>query len=310
VDLGSGSRFHEFSQGGGYGTYGTYPVIAGDHILVCARQHLYCVDRHNGDVLWKIDTWLGEDEGVTRPYVFDGLVHYKINEEKFAHTHENDGHWAVVDLASGQRRGIIPTAKNPGTYEDTDGHGSGALVDGVLYGATRYRHFGAIDLKAQRLLWEFDAETIGFPQVRQFSRYAPAVNESLVVTSAWETLYALRRKTGEIVWTASLGDIIPQQTPPGYIYPPRGEQVRFAATNDIVIARGHSGVAAWRANAGDLLWSIQSQASYRDADLLILGETVVVGCAKECRVFALDLKTGKEHWSVSVPDCTYYVLAD
>jgi hypothetical protein len=30
---------------GGYGTYGTFPVLAGDNIIVCARQHLHSLER-------------------------------------------------------------------------------------------------------------------------------------------------------------------------------------------------------------------------------------------------------------------------
>src|SRR5919198_3680219 len=51
---------------GGYGTYGTYPVLAGDRILVCARQHLHCLDRKSGEEAWELENWFGRDgDGVT-----------------------------------------------------------------------------------------------------------------------------------------------------------------------------------------------------------------------------------------------------
>jgi outer membrane protein assembly factor BamB len=293
----------DLGRKGGYGTYGTYPVIAGDRILVCARQHLYCVDRRNGTVLWQVGNWLGDAEGITRPYVFKNFVYYKINEEYFTGRSENDGQWAVIELTSGKRLRVIPIAEKPGTYKDMKGHGSGALIDGVLYGATRYHHFGAIDLKAERVLWEFDGEESG---LLQFSQYTPAVNNSLVFTAAGESLYAFDRGSGQVVWEAALGDIIPQHTPPGYAYRPDGAQVHFAATNEVVIAQGYSGVAAWRADTGQWLWSSRVAARSGNADPLILDGTVIVSSSQECRVLALDLQTGKELWSVEVPDCTYY----
>jgi outer membrane protein assembly factor BamB len=308
LDLHSGRivwRFefdHQSREGGR--TVGTYPTIAGDRILVCASQHLDCLDRRNGQLLWHIDGWFG---GITRPYIFRDFVCYKINEEYFTGSSQNDGHWAVVELASGNRRRIIPTVEKPGTYEDMEGNGSCVLVDGVLYGATRYYHFGAMDLQAERLLWEFDGTE---DELWQFSQHTPAVNDRLVYTAAGDSIYALDRKTGQVVWKAWAGEVCPVKNFEGYEYRTGAYRVRFAATNDVVIARGFSGVGAWRADTGQLLWSVKSEAGYDDADPLIFEETAIISCAKECRVFALDLRTGHELWSVSVPDCTYYKLVD
>lgn len=284
----------------GYGTYGTYPVIAGDQILVCARQHLYCVNRHTGKVLWKIDTWLGDGGGVTRPYIFKDLVYYKINEDSFSQSREDDGHWAVVELASGQRQDILPIAEKPGTYKDVEGHGNCVLVDGVLYGATRVFRFGAIDLKAERLLWEYNGQEKG---LGWFSLHTPAVNDKVVFTAAGNSLYAFERENGTVRWKAKLGPVI---SPPENSRRPDWTKVHFVATNELVIARGDKGVGAWRSDTGNLLWSIPIAAGWHEADPLILGRMAVVSSSSDCRVLALDLKTGKELWSVNIPDCAYY----
>jgi outer membrane protein assembly factor BamB len=181
------------------------------------------------------------------------------------------------------------------------------LVEGVLYGATRYHHFGVIDLNRERLVWEFDGTEDG---LWRFSQYAPAVNNKLVFTAAGDSIYAFDRATGHVVWKAWVGAISPVKNFEGYQWKSGADRVRFAATNDIVVARGFTGIGAWRADTGQPLWLTKNEASYADADPLILESTVIVSCAKECRVLALDLETGKELWSVSVPDCTYYMLVD
>src|SRR5262245_37271343 len=89
---------------GGYGTYGTFPVLAGERILVCARQRLHCLDRKSGKELWKLDNWFGADgDGVDIPYVHDNHVYFKIREEYFTKSYDIDGHWSMVALDSGKR---------------------------------------------------------------------------------------------------------------------------------------------------------------------------------------------------------------
>src|SRR5262245_28595021 len=54
LDLQNRSMVWEFPLGvDGYGTYGTYPVLVDDRILVCSRQHLHCLDLKTGKELWK-----------------------------------------------------------------------------------------------------------------------------------------------------------------------------------------------------------------------------------------------------------------
>jgi outer membrane protein assembly factor BamB len=162
VDLESRKVHWKFSMASGYGTYGTYPVLARDRILVCSRWHLHSLDQKNGKEAWRIDNWMGSTgDTVTVPYIFDDHTYFKISEEHVAAsqtTDENDGHWAEVSLENGEKN-IFPIAARPGTYEDSSGHDLGTLVDGVIYGNNRVDHFGALDLRAKRLLWELPTDT-------------------------------------------------------------------------------------------------------------------------------------------------------
>lgn len=149
VDLQSRKVQWKFPLGvGGYGTYGTFPVLVGERILVCARQHLHCLDRENGRELWKVDNWFGRDsDGVNIPYAYENHVYFKIKEEIFTKSYNIDGHWSKVALDNGKRVTVIPIADNPGTHQDMNGEGIGRLVDGVVYGSLRLSRFGAFDLE-------------------------------------------------------------------------------------------------------------------------------------------------------------------
>ena len=125
VDLQSRKVQWKFPLGvGGYGTYGTFPVLADDRIIVCARQHLHSLERRSGKEVWKLDNWFGRtSDGVNIPYVHENHVYFKISEEYFTKSYDIDGHWAKVALDSGKRAAILPIAETPGKYHDMDGEG-------------------------------------------------------------------------------------------------------------------------------------------------------------------------------------------
>ena len=313
LDLHSGEVLWKFPLGhDGYGTYGTYPVVAGDRILVCARQHLHCIDRTTGTELWKVDNWLGADsDGINIPYVHDGLVYYKIGEEYFTQSDVNDGHWAVVSLADGQRVGLIPVAERPGIFEDTSGNGVGVLAGGIVYGATRYSNFptsrvGALDLKARKLLWEVQGSA--------GSKMQPAINDKYVFTGGADSIQALDRETGKVAWSNPLGEItefgIDRSTDRRRWDFENEYSRRFTATNEVVVTRGSQGIAARVADTGKLMWFAKIPSSRGDAAPLILDQIVLVSSAKDCAILAFDLKRGNELWRASVPNCTYYTLLD
>ena len=291
----------------GYGTYGTYPALAGDRILVCAREHLHCLDRKSGKELWRVDNWMGGvSDGVVRPYAYDGSAYFMIAEEHVADSQkgdENDGHWAEVPIDTGQRF-LIPIAGRPGTWEDSDGTGHGALVDGVIYGATRINRFGALDLKAKKIAWE----------VQGINLARPAVDDKHVFTARENSIQALDRKTGSVIWSVPLGeiaktDIDRSQERIEWDYENYWSR-RFAVTGEVLVAQGSQGVATLRAKDGRLLWLTKSESDYGIADPLIWRNMVIASSQKDCSIFALDLKTGKELWRVRTPDCRYYYIFD
>jgi outer membrane protein assembly factor BamB len=314
VDLLSRKNLWKFPLGvGGYGTFGTYPVLTGDRILVCARQHLHCLDRKSGKELWKLDNWMGKDsDGITVPYVHQDFVYFKIEEEYFTGSDALDGHWAKVNLQNGHREAVLPIAETPGKYEDQDGHGIGVLANGVIYGATRYNQnnypfsrFGALDLEAQKLAWEVKGSSI---------RTQPALTINFVFTVRGNSIQALDRKTGKVVWSEPLGeiahtDIDRSQDRWKWDYENEWSR-RFAATEEIVVAQGSQGIVARRTDNGKFLWLVKTESESGDADPLIFQQIVIVSSVKNCSVFALELKTGKELWRVKVPDCRYFYIFD
>ena len=298
---------------GGYGTYGTFPVLAGDYIIVCARQHLHSLDRKTGKEKWKLDNWFGTtSDGVTIPYVHRDHVYFKISEEYFTKSSEIDGHWAKVALDNGKRVAILPLAKNPGTYHDMRGEGISRLVDGIVYGALRYdsedypaSRFGALDLENQKLLWEVRGSSL---------RTKPAVNDKFVFTVIDGAIQALEKTTGRVVWSEPLGDIAEtnvgrSQDRVKWEYENRWSR-RFVATNEAVIVQGSKGIVARRADTGKLLWLAKIDLDECYTDPVIFQQIVIAVSVKDCSIIAFELKDGRELWRVKVPDCTYFYLFD
>ena len=313
VDLKSRQRLWKFPLGvGGYGTFGTYPVLADDRILVCAREHLHCLDRSSGKELWRVDNWLGEDtDGTTVPYVQNNFVYFKIEQEFFSGNGSNDGHWAKVALDNGSPVDVLPIAEAPGKYHDMSGHGIGILADGIVYGATRYdrnaypaSRFGALDLEHKKLLWEIRGSSI---------RTRPAISSSCVFTFDQNSVEALDRKTGRVVWQEPLEEIVSAHTSRADNWSWEYEHKRsrrLVATDEIVIAQGSKGIVARRADNGRLLWIVKTESEYGDADPLIFQGMVIVSSARDCSVFGLDLMDGRQLWRITIPDCRYHYVSD
>lgn len=297
---------------GGYGTYGTYPVLAGDNIIVCARQHLHSVERKTGKEKWKLDNWFGRTTDATNvPYVYRDHVYFKINEEYFTKSDANDGHWAKVALDSGQRVAVLRVADNPGRYHDTSGNGVGEVHDGVVYGALRYdgenypsSRFGALELETEKKLWEVRGSSL---------RTKPAVNDKFVYTIIDQSINALERMTGRVVWSEPLGDIavdvIRSEQRWEWEFENKSAR-RFAATNEIVVVHGSRGIVARKADNGKLLWSMKTDLIAGTPDPLIVQNMLLAASLSDSSIFALELATGRELWRVKVPDCKYFFILD
>lgn len=314
VDLGTRRVQWKFPLGvGGYGTYGTFPVLAGDNILVCAREHLHSLERKTGKERWKLDNWFGATTDSTDvPYVYRDYVYFKINEENFTGSDALDGHWAKVALDSGIRVATLSIAETPGKYHDMSGSGFGELSGGVVYGALRYdeanypsSRVGALELESQKKLWEVRGSSL---------RTKPGINDKFVYTVIDKSITALDRKTGRVVWSEPLGEI--GATDYDYFTEKwkweheNRRSRRFAATNETVVVQGSRGIVARRGDNGKLLWFVKMELDEGTTAPVIVQQMVVAVSLQDCSIFALDLKDGRELWRVKLPDCTYFYMLD
>lgn len=288
----------------GYGSYGTFPVISGDRILVCAREHLYSLDRKTGKELWDIENWMGSvGSTVTIPYVFDDHVYFMVAEEHVASsqkTDENDGHWAEVGLEDGERS-IFRVAEHPGTYEDSDGEGIGTLVDGVIYGNSRVARFGALDLRSKKFLWEVSTDTL----------IKPVVQQSKIFLIRNDEIQALDQKTGKTVWTHPLHDFSnPIKNDSMERYYEENYARRVASNERFLIVQGSLAVGALDLNTGKELWRVDWPSKSGSVTPTILGSNIFVLSADNCAIVQLELETGKEVSRTQIPDCSCYSFRD
>jgi outer membrane protein assembly factor BamB len=325
LDIQSKKILWKFKLSSGYGTFGTYPKLAKDRVLVCARKFLYCLNAKNGKIIWKISNWFGQDsDGIQIPYIIGNNVAYKINGDK-----PNKGSWAVVSLNSGKQIAIIDAPK------DTMGQSLAIAYDGLLYLTTRYinpvprnGHFGAIDITNKKLIWE-----IG----EFFSRSRPAVNSSFVYTcknnpipqlkalgkrkdevewgkileetrKSYQNIVALNKQTGEVVWERTIENIdVMKEKPRSYSFL---QSIRLAATEEEVLVRGVKTIASYDSIDGEKLWSRVYEPDFNYANPIIVGSDVFISDLSDNSVIAIDLKSGEELWKAKVPDCSFYMLQD
>ncbi|MFN0278585.1 MAG: PQQ-binding-like beta-propeller repeat protein [Pyrinomonadaceae bacterium] len=307
VDLESRKVQWKFSMADGYGTFGTYPVLAEDRILACARWHLHSLDRKTGKELWRIDNWMGSTgDTVTIPYVFDNHAYFIVAEEQVAasqKTDENDGHWAEVDLENGERT-IFHIAERPGTYEDSSGQAVGTLVDGVIYGNNRVDHFGALDLRAKRLLWELPTDT----------HIKPVVLNGKVFLVRNEEIQAVDQRTGKTIWAKSLSGISrPISNTDQDHASSRFEELytrRVTSDGQVLIVQGSTAIAAFDLATGKQKWRTEMASKSTPVIPLIIGANAFVLSDTDCSIVALDVLAGKELWRIGIPDCTFYQVVN
>ena len=283
-----------------YGTFGTYPILSGNKVLVCARRHLYCLDRTNGKRLWQIDNWFGKDsDSIQIPYVYKNNIFHKLNSLK---DDPCDGFWVEVSISDGRRTNIILLSKS------TVGQGLGIEDDGTLYLTTRYvdgiprnGYIGAIDLANKKLLWEIGGN---------FSRSRPSVNDKLVFTSRWDSVAALDKKNGSIVWEKNIEEITVN---PHSAFEHNFRILtssRIASTDKYVFVRNAKGIIALNALNGEKIWSVKHVPDFNPTYPIIVNESLIISNLNESSVVALNLETGKELWKVKIPNCSVYILPD
>jgi outer membrane protein assembly factor BamB len=285
----------------GYGTFGTYPSLADNNVLVCARKHLYCINRASGKLLWQIDNWFGSvgSDEVEIPYLYKDHIYYKL---KALERDPNDDSWAVVSIGDGKRIAILPLLK------EKQGQGLGTVDNGILYLTARYGnsvprngYVGAIDLANKKMLWEAGG---------YFSRSRPSVNEYFVYTSRWNSVVALFRNTGEVIWEKAIEEITVNPNLAFEFHFPRLASTRIVATDKIVFVRDGNGIIALNATSGELIWSKKHKTDFNTTYPIIVDGALIISNLTESSVIALDFKTGAELWKVKVPDCSVYMPSD
>jgi outer membrane protein assembly factor BamB len=285
----------------GYGTFGTFPILAGEKILVCARKYLYCLDRMNGKFIWQIDNWFGSDgvDEIEIPYLYKDHIYYKLNALE---DDPNDGYWAVASITDGKRIATISLLK------EKQGQGLGTVDNGILYLTTRYGdsvprngYVSAIDLANKKMLWEAGGN---------FGQSRPGVNEYFVYTSRWNSAVALYRTTGEVMWEKVIDEITVDPNLAFEFNFPRPASTRIAATDEIVFAQNVKGIIALNATTGESIWSKKHEADFSTTYPIIVDGALIISNLNESAVIALDLETGAELWKVKIPDCSVYTLHD
>jgi outer membrane protein assembly factor BamB len=149
---------------------GAYYIFVGNY-----DTQLYCFNSESGKLLWTCET----DNYINGAPATDGMITIFGGCDEKLH---------IVKVASGEKQGEV----NTGSYIA----GSAALSEDKAY----LGHYGGklicIDLKSQRILWEYGDEKNG---AAFFS--SPAVGEKVVVIGARDSqLHCVDKKTGSGLW--------------------------------------------------------------------------------------------------------------
>jgi outer membrane protein assembly factor BamB len=143
-----------------------------------------------------------------------------------------------------------------------------------------------------------------------FSRSRPSVNKNFVYTSRWNSIVALYRNTGEVIWEKVIEEITVDPNLAFEFHFPRLASTRIAATDKIVFVRDGNGIIALNATSGELIWFKKHETDFNTTYPIIVNGALIISNLTESSVIALDLETGAELWKVKVPDCSVYMPPD
>lgn len=174
IDRRSGERRWTFATGGEI--YSAAAVVEGRVIFGSYDNHLYCLDEKQGTLKWKFAT--------------EGYVHCApaISE---GHTFIAgcDEHLRVIHLETGEQTADIPLE----TYLIA----SPAVVGPLLYVGTYASEVVAVDWKAKKIVWRYQAGGGDFP----FHSSAAVTDKVVVVGGRDKQVHAIDRHTGKKLWT-------------------------------------------------------------------------------------------------------------
>lgn len=174
IDRRSGERKWTFATGGEI--YSAAAVVDGRVIFGSYDNHLYCLDEKQGTLKWKFAT--------------EGYVHCApaISE---GHTFIAgcDEHLRVIHLETGDQTADIPLE----TYLIA----SPAVIGPLLYVGTYASEVVAVDWKAKKIVWRYQAGGADFP----FHSSAAVTDKVVVVGGRDKQVHAIDRHTGKRLWT-------------------------------------------------------------------------------------------------------------
>jgi len=165
-----------------------------------------------------------------------------------------------------------------------------AVRDGVAYAGNTDGVLFALKMADGSLLWKFAAG-------RAIYGGALATEDAVFFASDNGYLYKLKRADGKELWRYDLGDARVSRIPPNplvFDYDQHGPTPVLAG-DVIYIGAGDGGFHAVRADSGERLWRIQSNAKIR-ATAAIHGANVIFA-TMDGWVCAVDRASGAETWS-------------
>jgi outer membrane protein assembly factor BamB len=167
------------------------PTVAdGKVFLVSEGNVLYCLNAADGKEIW---TFKGVPEvggliGASNPAVSGGVVVVPFSS----------GELVAVDIKTGSgiwTEQMARASRNYAVSGMSDITGSPVIDDGVVYASGIGNRTGAFNLKTGAKIWDV---AIG-------SAHTPAVaGNAVFVIDLDDTLYAIDRKSGEIIWNAKM----------------------------------------------------------------------------------------------------------
>jgi outer membrane protein assembly factor BamB len=243
------------------------PAVAGNRVFVRVEWrgegHVWAVDADAGHELWqfkfpRVGSPYGDVGGhVTSPVVAGGLVLVGASRSLYA-----------LDAATGEQRWAFD-AQAPISSSATAADGSVYIAD--------FEHLYAIDLETGTPSWDFELQGA----ISLF--FAPIVIADQVVFGSYETIYALDRQSGDLLWSQALTEdnIVPSAAAGGHIY--------VKSVNRLYALDRKTGQVTWSYQATDFV-SLPAVAG---------GQMYVITRAGgKSQLRALRLADGREVWKV------------
>lgn len=195
------------------------PTVADGKVFAVGEGNvLFCLNAADGKQLW---TFNGVPEaggviGATNPAVSGGIVVVPFSS----------GELVAVDIKSGNALWTEQMARSSNNFAVTglsDITGSPVIEDGVVYASGITNRTAALNLKTGAKIWD---QPIG-------SAHTPVVSgNALFVVDLDDNLYAIDRKSGEVIWSTKLPVIRTKNKATHWAGPVLGSGLLWLVSND------------------------------------------------------------------------------